>query len=126
MSSPKSRKNAKVESFARGFVYVANPYTHSDADVMSARYELTAAYVAKCMLKGEVLYSPIVHHHHMAIDHALPHDWPFWRNIDGNMLASAKGMRVLMLDGWRKSVGVQAEIAIAISLNIPVEYVEAV
>ncbi len=124
MSSPKSRKKAKVESFAEGFVYVANPYSHLDPDVMQARYERTACYVAKCMLKGEVLYSPIVHHHNMAQDHKLPTDWPFWRHIDGNMLASAKAMRVLCLDGWRKSVGVQAEIAIAISLNIPVEYIE--
>lgn len=114
-----------MSRFDQGFVYVANPYTNSDPDVMEARYSLTAAYVAAKMREGEVLYSPIVHHHHMALEHKLPCDWPFWRNIDGNMLASAKSMRVLMLDGWEKSVGVQAEIAIAIALGIPVDYVES-
>lgn len=118
-------EGGSVSKFAQGFIYVANPYTHSDVDVMEARYSLTAAYVAAKMQEGEILYSPIVHHHHMALEHKLPHDWPFWRNIDGNMLASARGMRVLKLDGWEKSVGVQSEIAIALALGIPVEYVES-
>lgn len=112
----------KAKDFSAGFVYVANPYSHTDFDVMQERYERTAAYVAKRMRKGEVLYSPIVHHHQMAIDHKLPTDWPFWRNIDGNMLSAAKRLCVLMLPGWEKSVGVQAEIAIALSRGMPVEY----
>lgn len=114
-----------MKGFDKGFIYVANPYSHSDPDVMESRYSLTAAYVAAKMRDGEVLYSPIVHHHHMALEHKLPSNWPFWRHIDGNMLAAARGMRVLKLEGWEKSVGVQAEIAIAIALGVPVEYVEA-
>lgn len=118
------KRRKKTSDFTKGFVYVANPYTDPDSKIRDNRYLATAAYVAKRMRKGEVLYSPIVHHHNMAIDHDLPHDWPFWRNIDGNMLASARGMRVLMLKGWEKSVGVQSEIAIALALGIPVEYVD--
>lgn len=114
-----------MSAFSKGFVYVANPYSHTDPDVREMRYDQTAAYVAAKLREGEVLYSPIVHHHHMAMQHTLPFDWPFWRHIDGTMLASAKSMRVLQLDGWEKSVGVQAEIAIAIALGIPVEYVES-
>ena len=121
------RKKVKPQpSFDKGFTYVANPYSSSDPDLMHTRYERTAAFVAKRMRKGEVLYSPIVHHHQMAIDHKLPTDWPFWRNIDGTLLAAAQKLTVLKLTGWEKSVGVQAEIAIALARNIPVEYAEPV
>ena len=113
-----------TREFDKGFIYVANPYSHSDPDVMETRYSLTAAYVAACLQEREVVYSPIVHHHHMAQEHKLPHQWAFWRHIDGNMLASARKIRVLKLDGWEKSVGVQSEIAIALALGIEVEYVE--
>ena len=111
--------------FGQGFVYIASPYTHSDPDVRETRYGLVAAYVAAKMVEGEVLYSPIVHHHPMSLEHKLPHDWAFWRNIDGNMLGVARSLRVLKLDGWERSVGVQSEIAIALTLGLTVEYVEA-
>jgi hypothetical protein len=120
-----SRKKASSPPtrFDKGFVYVANPYSHANLEIMATRYDQVTKHVSQALLKGEVVYSPIVHHHHMALTHRMPSDWAFWRHIDGNMLASARKLRVLCLDGWERSVGVQAEIAIALALKIPVEYI---
>lgn len=106
-----------------GFIYVASPYTHPDPAVAQARYERVADYSAKCMLAGEFVFSPIAHHHPIAQRHVMPTDWEFWKRIDTAMLASSVGMRVLMMPGWEKSVGVTAEIEIAKELGIPVEFV---
>lgn len=111
------------EVFGQGFWYVASPYSHPDKAVMQKRFEDVVAYVADRMLAGDVMYSPIAHNHVVAERHTLPTDWAFWRHIDGNMLVAAKGLQVLCLDGWEKSVGVQAEIAIAMSYDLLVEYV---
>lgn len=111
-------------SFLDGFLYIASPYSAPDKELMIERFRDVCQYSAECLRKGEVVYSPIAHNHVIAEMFTLRTDWPFWRHIDGNMLAASKGLRVLMLPGWEKSVGVQAEIAIALSLELPVEYVK--
>lgn len=67
------------------------------------------------------MFSPIVHGHAL-VDHGLPTNWPFWERFDREHLAQCDEVVVLMLEGWRESVGVAAEIRIAGELGKPVRY----
>ena len=67
------------------------------------------------------MFSPIVHGHPL-VDHGLPTDWSFWERFDRDHLERCDEVIVLMLDGWRESVGVAAEIRIAGELDKPVWY----
>ena len=40
------------------------------------------------------------------------------------MLRACGRLAVLMQDGWKESVGVQSEIAIAREMGLPVEFIE--
>ena len=91
-------------------IYLASPYSDPDQSVMVRRFEDACEAVAHLTNSGKTVYSPIVHFHPVAIRHQLPRDFAFWREVNFNMLDRASKLYVLMLDGWRDSVGVQAEI----------------
>ena len=105
------------------FIYIASPYTHADPAVMEERYQMAMEFTAYCMKNSEVVYSPIVHCHVMAQVYKLPTNWAFWRMFDLRMIKKAKEIRVMMLPGWKESVGVTAEIEFAETMEIPVTYV---
>ena len=106
------------------YIYVASPYSHADKEVMIKRYEQVRAYVADCLNKGDIVYSPINDNHPIAFHHDLPTDWQFWKKVDTAFIRGASALRVLKLDGWDKSVGVTAEVEYAKELGLEVEYVE--
>ena len=56
--------------------------------------------------------------------YGVPLDWGFWQRHDHRHLEACDEVVVLMLDGWRESVGVQAEIAIARELGKPVTFLK--
>lgn len=91
-------------------IYLASPYTHPDPAVMQRRFEDARAATAALLSRGEIVYSPIVHGHAIAIAHDLPKDWGFWQRHCFAMLERADNLYVLMLDGWEQSRGVRAEL----------------
>lgn len=101
-------------------IYLCSPYSHPDPKEMEYRFHRVAAATAWLMTHGEIVYSPIVHNHYLACNFTLPREWEFWRRFDLAMLVKADECWVLELDGWHKSVGVNAEIAFAIDRDIPV------
>ena len=105
-------------------VYLAAPYSHKDFSVKVDRFERINKVAARLMLAGEVIFSPISQTHPIALAGGLPGDWQFWEKYDRAMLESCKELVVLMLDGWKESTGVTAEIKIAGELGIPVKYIE--
>ena len=104
--------------------YLAAPYSHPSAVMRELRFNAVNTAAADLMRKGHVVFSPISHSHCVARDNALPVGWKFWRRQDFALLAVCDYMIVMKLDGWRESVGVQAEIARAEELGIPVAYIE--
>jgi len=108
----------------RGFVYLAGPYAHNDPAVRETRYRLLTATAAKMMREGTPVYSPITHNHLLATMNEMPTGWDFWRSMDEQMIEQCIELHVLMLDGWKESVGVTAEIGIAESLGKPVKFIE--
>ena len=104
--------------------YLASPYSHADPTVKEARYQAVVAEVAAFMRRGEHVFSPIVHSHPVAIAHELPGDFGFWAEYDELMVSRCDRLVVLMLDGWKQSRGVHAEIAIARRLGLPVTFMD--
>jgi hypothetical protein len=109
---------------SQGIIYLASPYTHSDPVVRQARFEAACVANGKLMALGYYVYSPIAHCHSVAEKCDLPTDWAYWQGFDRAMIGACCKLIVLTLDGWDRSTGVAAEIAIAGELGIPVEYLD--
>ena len=59
---------------------------------------------------------------HPLVRFDLPIEWDYWERIDREHLRHCDEVVVLMLDGWRESRGVQAEIDLAIEIDLPIRY----
>ncbi|MGE3807078.1 MAG: DUF1937 family protein [Gemmataceae bacterium] len=104
-------------------IYLASPYTSPDPRIREHRFREACRMTAALVHAGHVVFSPVVHSHFLA-DYGLPNTWAFWRGQDTVFLEKADVLVVLMLDGWRESVGVAGEIQIARELGKPIDYLE--
>ena len=104
-------------------IYLAAPYTHKDRKVMVERFDKINAIAARLMAAGLYVFSPISHTHPIAEAGTLPRGWEFWEGYDKVMISRCNNLHVLMLDGWKESTGVNAEIGIAREFGMPVYYV---
>lgn len=105
--------------------YLATPYTHDDPAVRAERFDVVNRVAGELMRKGEIVYSPISHTHPIAQECELPQVWcDFWEHQDRPFLEASYRLVVLKQDGWDKSRGVKAEIAIAEELGLPIQYME--
>lgn len=105
-------------------IYLASPYTHEDPAVVEQRFKQAEKATAKGLIRGECIYSPIVHCHEIAKDYDLPKTFDFWQKYNYGMLRNASAMYILAIDGYNKSSGVLGEKAMAEQLGIPVKYVD--
>lgn len=106
-------------------IYLASPYTHESLDVMRQRFDAVVCVAAQLMRDGYFIFSPISHTHPIASEHSLPRGWEYWQEYDELIISRCDRLMVLMLDGWKESKGVNAEIEIAERLNLPIEYLPA-
>lgn len=102
------------------YIYLASPYSGKER----VRYADALEYTVDRTREGEIIFSPIVHSHQMSSLYELPGDWVFWERIDRAFIDSCTKIRVLMLDGWKESKGVTAELAYATKIGKEVEYVD--
>lgn len=105
-------------------IYLASPYAHKDKTVMEDRFDKVCRVAGQMMKYGEVVYSPIAHNHPIAVRIELPRTWDFWKTFDEHMILRCACVKVLMLDGWKESVGITAEIQIAKLASMNVEYID--
>jgi len=105
-------------------IYIASPYSHDDNAVMERRFDEVCRITGRLMAQGFIVFSPIAHTHPIAVRSALPRGWDYWRKFDNEFIRGSEKVIVAMMDGWKESKGVQAEISIAKELGIPVEYME--
>lgn len=107
-----------------GFWYLATPYTKYPHGFDAAAKE--AARIAGGLLKQDiVVYSPIVHSHHVATAADIPltgHE--FWMKADAPMVAAAQGLIVAKMEGWRDSAGVEHEIQEFLKSRRPIIYLD--
>jgi hypothetical protein len=104
------------------YIYLAAPYSHPDLTVRQKRFEQINACVAQLMRQGITVYSPISHCHPIAIEHDLPTDWSYWQHSGEIFVTACSKLYVLKLSGWQESVGVKAEIELAVKNKIPITY----
>jgi len=109
-----------------GYIYLAGPYSHPDAEVRHARYQALTAKAAELMLENYVVFSPITHGHAVAMGHNLPTDFAWWELQCLGMLRHASKLVVLTLDGWEHSKGVEVEVEFARKSGISIEYIPAI
>lgn len=102
-------------------VYLASPYSHEDPAVRVARFEAVNRCAAILMREGVLVFSPISHSHSIAMC-GLRVDYEFWKRWNRAMIENCRAVLVCMLDGWDRSEGVSAEVAIARELGIPVGF----
>jgi hypothetical protein len=103
-------------------IYLASPYSHADPLIREARFNAACQATADMVLAGRAVFSPIVHGHPL-VRFGLPTDWSFWQRFDEEHLQRCDEVLVLRIDGWRESVGVRAEIELAVALEKRVEFV---
>lgn len=108
----------------RKLTYLASAYSHPSAEVREERFRAVCRAAAELMRQGHLVFSPIAHSHPIALAGTLPTDWHFWAAFDRAYLEASRELIVLRLDGWRESVGVTAELAIAAELGIPISYID--
>lgn len=103
--------------------YLAAPYSSIHIHIRDRRYHQIAFVAAKLISRGELIYSPITAHHHLAIDYDLPADADYWLRQNLAFLGHCGKLYVLQLDGWKDSQGVKIEIDYATDREIPIEYI---
>lgn len=107
-----------------GLVYLASPYSHPDPAVRKERFHKAAKMAALLMGRKLNVFSAVCHCHPIAVEGGLQMDWSYWKSFDTVMLSRCQAMYVLMIDGWKQSEGIKAEIAIAKGFQIPIYYIE--
>lgn len=103
-------------------IYVAGPYSSPDAAVRELRYNKHMALAARLIQQELPVYSPIVHNHLLAIQYGLPTDAKFWEDYNYFFLTKATSVVVGLMEGWQRSKGLEIEIGLAKTHNIPLVY----
>lgn len=103
-------------------IYLASPYSHPDEAIREERFRAVCKVAAKFMKHGHLIFSPIAHTHPIA-QHGLPKGWEYWKKYDTEFIRMCEELWVLMLEGWSRSCGVKAEIALAVEMEKPLRYI---
>jgi hypothetical protein len=103
------------------FWYLATPYTKHPRGPVAAHEEACFA-AALCFKAGINVFAPIAHTHAIATIGKIEGHFERWSAFDESMVKLARGLIVVKMDGWRESVGVTAEVALARELNKSVFY----
>lgn len=123
-----SRLDAEFEAYKaerpKHLTYLACPYSHPDPAVREQRWQAVNVAAGNLMRAGLMVFSPISHTHAIAVVGDLPTGWDYWAAFDRAYLEACNKIIVLKLPGWEESQGVAGEIAIALELGIPVEYLD--
>lgn len=103
------------------FWYLASPYSKYPLGTEAA-YRDVCALAARLFKAGIPVYSPIAHTHAIAVIGGLDGHFEQWKRFDEAMIAASCGVIVAMLEGWRESAGIAAEIAICKRQRKPTRY----
>lgn len=113
-------------------IYLASPYSHKDSAIRQQRYEDTMKRTAELISSGFHVFSPITYIHSM-VEHLMSTktetrftDYYLFKNgekFDTDIIRRCDAFWILTLDGWRESVGIREELALAQKLNLDIGYV---
>ncbi len=102
--------------------YIAAPY--SSIPDKHELMRLVAKFSGQYMINNPDWFAitGLVHHYASLEEPKLGTDYSFWVQWCELFMTKCDKLVVLCIPGWETSVGVQAEIEYASSLNIPIEY----
>ena len=104
-------------------VFLASPYTHKDEEVIFLRYRETLEATAKLIKEGNMVFSPIVHSHPIAVRYDLPRDYSFWQAYTNSFILHwAEAFSILCLHGWENSVGIKDESILATEVGLSISF----
>ncbi len=99
-------------------IYLASPYAHTSYQVRYLRYIQAVKFTAYLLDSGKHVYSPIAHHHAVHnFRQNTPAHYNSYKETDREMVTICDIFAILMLDGWKASVGVADEYEYAKELN---------
>lgn len=102
-------------------IYLSIPYAGHEY----VSFRVSCAMAAKLVEAENVVIAPIIHGHALSEHgHMLDHGRDFWLKHDLEILRHCNQVVVVKLKGWEESVGVQAEMAEARKLGIPIIYLD--
>ena len=105
-------------------IYLACPYSHPNKKVRHERFLKAVEYAGFLITQGNIVFCPVCHSHPIALYNNLDKkNSSFWLEQDLPFLPICDEIRVLMLDGWDKSLGGKIEIETGESLGLPIRYV---
>jgi hypothetical protein len=104
--------------------YVATPYSHISPAIMQRRYELAVQAVLSLvkMYPGQMIYSPIVYWHPVALAHKLPTDHIYWQAINDTELLVCDEVFVIQFKDWEHSRGIARELETARSRELVITH----
>ena len=102
--------------------YLASPYTHPDPLVRDERYRAAKQATEYLIQQGLCVFSPIAYCHCLSLHGKLGGDWTAWRDFDKSFLSRCDELLILIIPGWRHSVGVRAEISFARAFHKPIHF----
>lgn len=104
------------------FWYVGSPYSKYPRGITQAHIDVCKE-VARLIMLGLPVYSPIAHTHAIALHGELdPLDHEIWLPADQPMMDAARGLIVLKMDGWEVSRGLRYEIDTFYGRGKPIVY----
>jgi hypothetical protein len=104
-------------------IYLASPYSHIDPEIELVRYRQITNIAGRLIDKGVVLFAPITQS--VAVvkySRVNSRGFDYWEKFDKEFVSLSDEVWVVVMPGWRESVGVQEEIRYAESLGKPVRY----
>lgn len=105
-------------------IFLASPYTHKNKEIMALRYEAALKATAKLIKEGNMVFSPIVHSHPIAVTYDLPKDYTFWQAYTKSFIVNwAEAFSILCLQDWTSSTGVNDESILAAEVGLPFSYI---
>jgi len=106
-------------------LYVALPFTHSEAATREHRFRAACRASALLMQSNICVFSPLSHSvpivRHGELDEM---DSDFWLTMDIPLLERSDELLILALDGWEQSKGVREELLFALEHNKPITLIE--
>ena len=100
-------------------IYLGQPYSHPEPHIQESRYEIALA-VCATLHAAEYVYSPIVAWHEVARRYNLDGTYAKWKAHNHHLLARADTLYILIIPGWRESVGLAGETLFARNHSKPI------
>jgi len=102
--------------------YMASPFTHKDEKIQEERYNLATKASVGLLKHGIYVFAPIAYNGSWT-RFELPPDWSFWEPFDKCFVDRCDALLILKIDGWKESVGINAEIEYAKEQGKSIHYV---